>query len=260
MHTIPVKTLVSELEKGWQPDCVFLDGLDIMQHVLKGDIQQSAYKNNDPWWYALDHLKAELAKGQETDHEFNEQIRYISEDRRGRRSITSDCGEFDLDLYLNANGNRPEVFIDEVMDITEKDAVSVVFDLFVPAGKRDGTDVIERHKAIYKIVLEMEERNIPCRVVAAMPCYYSEFGDKYRSWNSKGRWYFVVKHYESPMIPALWGAIKNNQCANSLINAFCDFIIGTHDFGNGHMFSVNVSQDITQDKIILVDTGPSVQL
>ena len=227
------------------PNIVWLNGLELLAHCLVGDYKKSLYKDQWPTRTCLDGLREELEKhtdGNEDFHQVSENVYW--EDYR-RRHTRADSGDLNIGRYVNGDENCFDETIKEMEDECQ-DAVSVILDMNIAYEDRQSNEMVQRHKKIYEIVLKCEAEQIPCRVTA---CFSIEIPERENDFT----FYIVIKNYDDPIFPGIWGAFKSNVSTNDFINVIMDFLIGTESGRNGLCKHMSVREEIQDDKIIVID-------
>lgn len=228
-----------------KPELIWMHGLDALKHCLKGDATQTAYGDDKPVVHLLAELKRDLGVHSEYDAKFDE-MRETTFIRDFEVNETpSEVGELDIDAYIN----HDELMFEECIKVEQDnsaEAITVVMDMGIAAAERQGSEMAERHRKIYQLCLKSEADEIPIRVVAAVEIVSNKPAKTFKI-------FLVIKDYEDPIFPALWGAFKTNETTNTFLNVIMDYLIGIHDKGNGSPVWLNVSHEIRDDEIILID-------
>jgi hypothetical protein len=228
-----------------KPELIWMHGLDALKHCLKGDISQTAYKDKKPQAHHLGLLKEELGIHKNWDATF-EEVKETTFIRDFEIVETpSDVGELDIDAYIN----HDELLFEECIKVEQEDsseAITIIMDMGIAGSERDGSEMVERHKKTYELCLKAEADDVPIRVIGAA---------KLLSDRPKKviKIYLVIKDYEDPIFPAIWGAFKTNKSTNDFMNVFMDYMVGIHDSGNGAPVDLRVTDDIWEDEIILIN-------
>lgn len=227
---------------------------DMLQLVLESKAEESIYKNNRPEERLLEALRSKyenalkdpLPKGNHFDETFEDH--YIPQIRH--REVYSDMGEIDIDRYLE---KHPKMFSEVITIEHERRAKTVIFEMGVNWNERYREDVAERFKKIYALASQAEGNGEPLRVIAA-------FGHNIRELDPIApnapyfRFFMVIKDYDDPIFPGIWGILRNNTSANYFINGIADFWEGTHEIVNGRVVKFSISaKDFPEDEIIVID-------
>ena len=227
-----------------KPSNIWMHAIDAVMHILKGDLNRTAYGDKHPTWDCWKDFRTEMEEHGVKKDSFQDIIKEKYRPVYKVKSFDSECGELDVDRYLDRNSR---CFNEYERDMTHKPAVSLVIDASIPAMERGGTAMINRHKIIYSIAVECEAERRPCRVIAVGGIRISEVRQNMKM-------YLVVKDYDDPIFPGIWSAFKSNRATNNFLNCFMDFIVGTHDSGNGTAVTVDIGEDMFSDSVQLIDT------
>lgn len=225
------------------PNPLWTHALDVLKHVLKGEIESTFFKNRFPADYHLDELQAYLdGRPKEVDSFLEARHNVFVQERKWRR-FDSECGDLSTDRYLDG---EPRPFDDYRKTFVPKPAVSIIMDMTVPHSEREGTSIKKRHEQIYKYACEANKEGRPCRVVGVEKCDLSECSDH--------KSFIILKDYDDPIFPSIWAAFENNAMANSFLNAYMDYFIGTHHSGNGSCRNYDIAEDFDENAILIDPT------
>jgi len=226
-----------------KPLVMFVHALEAVEYCLQGGDTRTAYPSPNRAWTFFYALKTAMERGAaEPPEEFGEIEQQVFNPRKRTREVDSENGEINIDRYLN----RERLCFDEPVKIPQDaPSVSIVLDMAIPWGERESQDMAARHKEVYRLALEAEANQIPCRVIAAVGMSIPERRDNLRC-------YLVVKDYDDPIFQGIWGALATNATTNDFVNVLMDFLIGTRADGNGRPTMIDVAQDIDDDEIILI--------
>lgn len=244
-----LKTPAEYLENESIPEMVFVHGLDMLEHVLKKDNEHSFLKNEQgDKARHVDWLNEELAKHEGQDN-FEEITEELGEKKAQFKEYADEEGEFDVDAYLNG---EELVFKQEEKLYEQGKGHNLLIDMSIPFGDRGKKDMAKRHESVYNTVIEREAQCYPTRVMAAFYLKSEEIKNK-----KKGAMFFIViKDYEDPIFPGLWGALKNNETANSFLNSIASYFIGLFSGGNGRPSEVTISKWLDEEfTIVQPSTG-----
>ena len=255
-----------------KPKVAWLYGLDVLTHVLQGDHNQTAYKDCSPAKGYLRSLSAELG-----EHKVQDDFDTIIEERYKTEyrvePLDSEMGELDVDKFLDSN---PRCFNEYHKDAHIRAGITIAFEFSMEYGARDGSEMLTTHKECYAIAAECEANQTPCRVIACGCLQIPELkpsGDRphrgrfanteaYMKAHKKYdeleksmffRAYIIVKDYQDPIFPGIWGAFKDNRSSNDFTNVLMDYLVGTRASGNGHLRAFNIEEDIEADEIQLIN-------
>lgn len=204
-------------------------GLDVLGHILRADpeaVSKPRSPESSDQSY-LSELRAEIEQ-YKRDTRLDELCADVfSRPRKRTRHIIAEDGD---DVYVDGyvGGNRREYFTRARREeARHKPALSICFEGNVPHDDR-GADYIEKYQLdAYDLIIKAEREGRPCRCVVLMEQGYSDRDDGHY------RFHLVVKDWNEPVFPALWGCFKNNKTANTLANTMTAFIVGGNPWGNG---------------------------
>lgn len=211
---------------------VWFHGMDLLQHFMKNNPRQSAFRNSPLYhyreWYDdfINQIK-EYKFDRERLSIAMEQV--LARPRKRNKYRTSvDGDDLDVDSYIETFGESSPKIWDEPFQVEceRRQAVNVYFECSVPWMARDQTYIANRQHLAYNVALNCEQDGVPCRIVA---CY----GLKVREVQQPIVFYVVIKDFDEPIYPQLWGAFLNNATTNTTINFLAEMVIGTGQDGNG---------------------------
>lgn len=255
-----------------KPKVAWLYGLDVLHHVLRGDIKQTAYGDHCPARGYLDALRAEMESHKVQD-DFSSIIEEKYKTEYRVKPLDSEIGELDVDRYLDTN---PRCFNEYHKYAEPKAGITIAFEYSMEYGARMGSEMLTTHKECYAIAAECEGNQVPCRVIAC-GCIQipelrpkkdrprsadykksSDYHEAYKKWDAVEksmylRSYIIVKDYQDPIFPGIWGAFKDNKSSNDFTNVFMDYLVGTRDGGNGTLRTFDIQGDIEADEIQLIN-------
>lgn len=227
-----------------KPTTIWIHGLEMLEHVLRGDVSQTAYGDQSPSEQHLPALRKELEEHKEVNGGYQEALEEHYLPNRKRVRVESKHGAFKVNAYLN--GGKKECFTRRKREITHKKGITLCMDVGISAGERSGTRMVERHRKIYGLAAKYAAENRPCRVVACCKILY--WGAEVKEL----RLYIVIKNYDEPMYPGIWGAFKTNASTNTLLNVISDYLIGTRDSSHGSPGRLNVAEDMDYDEAQII--------
>jgi hypothetical protein len=235
-----------------KPIIAFLHALDVLDYCLKDNPDNpSAYKHpNEPQDNGRRiRMKKLLEQEREIkDVEFGDLQDKIMAPKPKTTIVDSETGEIDVDRYLA--GER--LCFDEPIKIPQDvSSMSLVLDMAISWHERELTDMIARHRETYRLALHAENNRIPCRVIAAV-------GLKIAERQVPIRLYLVIKDYDDPIFPGIWGAFETNATTNDFLNVILDYLVGTRTKANGRIVNMTVDQEIDDDTIIILHGGGCV--
>ena len=203
---------------------IWLNGLEIVEHCLQGSYRKTFYQDESP---ARSHFR-EWSEGMTQRSKWDDKYDQIFEN--SYRPVPKwtryddDCGDLQVDAFI-----AKEELCFEAWErrARQKQAVSVIYDGNVCYGDRHETYMVERHQKVYDIAAQCEAERRPCRVIVIMNDQIPEIkGDTLKN-------FFVIKDYNDPIFPAIWGTFTKNLFTNAFANVYMDYFIGTHTGGNG---------------------------
>lgn len=217
-------------------------GLELLEHCLQGDTQKTILQNPNASGEHLQQLHDVLQQRSISNEEFQEIVDNSYQPKKKWQSRMDDCGDLDLDSYLNK-----EEFVFESWEKTfgQGHAVSIIYDVCVSSGERAQTFMEERHKKVYSLVAQLEADRRPARVVAA-------FAAKCFDLPGKAIHFVIIKDYDDPIFPAIWGAFMNNASTNDWCNVVQDYFLGTYDPGNGRPATINARKYFPEDEELII--------
>ncbi|MFP3869032.1 MAG: hypothetical protein ACLFUU_12905 [Desulfobacteraceae bacterium] len=228
--------------RGNPENTLWLHGMDALEHILQGDTDQTAFKDRGDSREHLNTLKREMETPCPTE-DFQEALEEVEFSKPRWKARASQEGDFEVEAWLNGES---ACFTEYFKDSRQVNAISVVLDMVVPWRERHGAYMAPRHRKVYQIALEAEAQGIPCRVVAC-------FSEKVPEYRKDLRIFLVIKDYDDPIFPGLWGGLKSNLTANAFINCFMDYIVGTRHPNNGNLQYMEIGDDFWDDEVILIE-------
>ena len=221
----------------------WVHGIDMLEHVLKGNFQDTIYNNGTD---RANHLyEMTQAMGNRGEYEgFDEVIENAYAPKRQWRSRMDNEGDLVIDAYLNRDDRMFETWEKE---ISSANAVSVLLDMAIAWGERDDDDMIARHRKCYEIASKCEGAQIPCRVIGCMALAIDEYGNGRRKAINV---FVTIKDYLDPIFPGIWGAFETNNSTNRLVNVLAVYLLGTGTGGNGNLETLKVTDYFTDDEDI----------
>jgi len=222
-----------------KPKVLFIHNLDLLEHILKADPKQTAYKGKtEPYWKAHNIFVEEIEKVAPKG-----QFRKIEEGFNRRSTtveIVSDQGSLNIDRYI---GGDDLCFDEPVKRLKPKLSRTIIFDFGKNEHENAGSDCADRYQKVYEQTIRCEEEGTPCRVIAGAQHSFSEGTLKL---------YVVIKNYTDPIFPAIWACMKTNRAAWALNNQVADFLTGTKDSGNGRSVELVIGKDIPDDEDVQI--------
>ena len=226
---------------------VWLHALDVLTHVLRGDPKATAFKD-EPGASAerhLENLREVMSEHMGRDGRFDEMVERTDFRRRRRVPQWDYAGGLDVGAYID---KRERCFVDyQKAEVIRKDGITILIDAGVPWRCREENNMELCHQKAYDIALQAEADGVPCRVIAIHGLEIPEFPDALAERR------LVIKDYDDPIFPGIWGAFKNNATTNTFNNVCEDYLIGTSCPGNGTVSRVDVSKDFEDEEVIILE-------
>ena len=229
------------------PRTIWVHGLELLAHILRGDATQTFYR--DP-----DHERRYLLELQEAMEAScapqNDQLNRVMEGglRRHRRWRRFDdyTGDLDVGRYISWRpGDDPRLFNNYENCRRLLPSMNILLDMAIPYVERGLGEMAQRHQEVYELALQAANENRPCRVVAC-------WSVKIRELREPLNLFVVVKDFGDPLFGGIWGALRTNATTNSLLNAIMDYFIGTSSGGNGHSTTLTASEHFTDGEVRIV--------
>lgn len=222
------------------PSPLWCHALDVLKHVLKGDVNDTFFKDQGDLDKYLKELSSHLDnKPKEVDSFLEERHNAFTVERKWKR-MDSEYGDLVIERHLDGD-IRP--FDDYRKRYVAKPAVTLVLDMSIPWVERSMDHMSKRHQTVYHHAIEANREGRPCRVVAACNQSIDEC--------EKQKWLFVLKDFDDPIFPSIWAAFEHNRLCNSFINATQDYFIGTRSGCNGSHQMYNLAEDLEGDVIVI---------
>lgn len=229
---------------------VWWHGMDMLQYLMRNDAAHSAFRNSE-----LDHYRLRYTGFVEQikDYKFDrerlditmEQV--LSRPRKRNKYRTSvDGDDLDVTSYIETFGEpSPKVWDEPYKIVCERrQAVNVYFESSVPWTSRLQGYIANRQHIAYNIALNCEQDGVPCRIVT---CYAVRIPEV----KTSIEFHIVIKDFDEPIFPQLWGIFLNNRTANDAWNFVSEMIIGTSDDGNGTVVPFMVQPQDNEDYQLL---------
>lgn len=234
---------VKEYIANQMPNRSFLSMPDVIEYILKHDTRKTVFKNPELDGPNFEPFKNSLNDPPERPEIFASCLDSYSP-RRRHKELDADSGDIDLDRYLNGD---PRPFIDVFSIQTPKPARTILIDSCLSGMERHEEQITEQHKAVYREALRAEAEGTPFRVIA---CRSSKIDERPRPYTV----YIVVKDWNDPIFPNIWGALKTSKTTNDFGNCFQDFIVGSYTHGNGIPKITYYGNDFPpEEEIILIN-------
>lgn len=222
---------------------VWVHALDLMEHILKGDPKDVCLETDlNPDSEHLEDMREGMA---ERSKKHDEEFRQLTENSympKKRYFIEkSDAGEFCLDAFLNG---EEQIFEEPVKKLSQGRAVTILYDVGVAWSERPLNFMEERHKKVYTVTAEMMSVHRPVRVIAVL-------GEDCRDVPGICKTFAIIKDFNDPIFPGIWGCFTNNLTTNAWLNSVQDYFVGTTDSWNGTISHVNVREYFPDDELII---------
>lgn len=223
----------------------WIHSVDLLKHVLVGDRQNTMFNANtcSDANTCLNELRSELENHRKKDNFANiMESSYIKKKKRVKEVFCEE-GELDVDRYLD---NSPTPFVYYPYKKYYYPQETIVMDATIPHAHRGQNYMEERHEEIYKIACTSESEGRPCRVIAVDATKIPEFKDK------PIIIFNVIKDFEDPIFPAIWGALKTNKSTNSLGVVIAAFFFGTKAPNCGRVVDIFIDDYIPRKELTLI--------
>lgn len=223
---------------------IWMHALDILRHVLKGDTEQTAFKDNiSPNRTCLQELRKDLEEHLKYDPGFDELVERTNFRAKRRVPMWDDSGDLEVGAYID----REELCFTDYpkVDRPDTNGITITFDMFVAWKDRDGDYMIERHRKAYELAVQAEAEGVPCRVIGVVTSKIPEFSETCRC-------FAVIKDFNDPIFPGIWGALKTNRTTNNFINTIADFLVGTRQCGNWYPTPTFMEREFAEDEVIVL--------
>lgn len=141
--------------------------------------------------------------------------------------------EFDVEAFLEEGGPtgyRPgeKIFRANTKAERRKEGVLMLIPLAVP-GREAGSSYMKRvHEHAYSVAIECESKGEPCKILGVLSIKYKIRKKTYILDTS-----IVIKDWEDPIFPGIWGLIMSNEASNILCFAMSYKLVGTSEDGAG---------------------------
>lgn len=227
------------------PEEIHIHGLDLLNHTLQGDTDQTWYKHKKGEKHLLYELQTELEAHNDPDDLDQVLLDNLTKKDKWIR-FDSDEGDLDVERFLENTENDVLIFDSYHKTKKPNPAITLILDCAISAMERGLGDMAIRHKKIYTLAVQAFQEGRPCRIIALWSVKYLE-----ESTNRK--LFITIKDFNDPIFSGIWGAFKTNKSTNSFLNVIMDYFIGTHDKGNGTPKAVCVTNYIPREEYTLID-------
>jgi hypothetical protein len=244
-------------------DCVaWHAGLDYLGTLLRANTAVTPYgaPNQEMAQQWREGYLEEVRKAVEQYSESNlEAFADVTEEVLSRpRKRVRDIRDFEgddlcVESYLESEHPEEEkIFLSEHKEeARRKPALNIIIPVDVPGGHTRLTYIRDAQRSAYRTCLLAEQDRRPVRVVGVYSAQYRAMSGRTLTQ------YIVIKDWEDPVFPALWGCFQDNRIANlvSCLNSL--FILGSTESGLGSVTSRAVRQDFTDGEEIVLAHGNS---
>lgn len=199
--------------------------MDVIKYVLQGKKAKTMFGHpvEEFEWSIFKEFREALEARADEDN-FNNVVEECYQPKKKWKVRYSESdGDFCVDRYLD---NDDRMFESESKELDKTDGLTLILDLVCPYSERDSNSMQERHTKCYTEAMEALSIGRPVRVVGILPLTFKER----KVFITK----IIIKDWNDPIFPGIWGVLKNNLTANSFWNVLADFIIGTSSESNGH--------------------------
>lgn len=235
----PAEWIKNPTATGW------LYALDVLRHVLKGDIRDTAFKAKNPNQGCWMRLREAMGQAPEINPEFVELTERTNFRARKRVPQWDETGDLEVGAFID---KEDRCFVDyPKREVPQTNGITVIFDASVPWIERDGDYMLARHHKAYEIAVQAEADGVPCRVIALHTTRIDEFP------GTVNRLYMTIKDFNDPIFPGIWGAFKGNDTTNDFNNVVMDYFVGTETSGNGYPTPSEISQDFADDEVVVLE-------
>jgi hypothetical protein len=225
---------------------IWVNALEMVEHCLQGDCKQSFFKDGSPSINRFHEWSAGMQNRAQWDGKFQELFENNYRPIPKWTRYDDDSGDLMVDRYISGE----ELCFDAYeRKARQKQAISVIYDGNVCWGDRHETYMVERHRKVYEIAAQCEAERRPCRVIVIMNDLIPEVK------NDTLKMFLVVKDYNDPIFPAIWGTFVNNLYTNAFANVIMDYFVGTYDSGNGRPIELHKIRSFFPDDEELIMFG-----
>jgi hypothetical protein len=252
---------------GDSPREIWVHALDLLEHVLKMDTDNSFYKTpicgtkkgsvNGGQTY-LEHLDEAMQTPPPPDPEFENIMQDCFRKKKKYKLRQSKRGQrFNVGGYISMKAGDKDArpFKKYYKDHKRETAKTLVFEMCTPYIDRDKDYQRDRHKIIYSVALACEAKNIPCRVVGYLGT------DTGRKDEGEYRFFVVIKDYNEKIYPGIWGALQSCATSNSFENSIMNYFVATKATNNGYPHvKCELEKYIPDDEDVLVINGRNTSI
>ena len=228
---------------------IWINALDLIEHCLQGDANQSFFKNQSPVESTFREWQEAMQERAKIDQEFQQIFdnSYLPKPKWAAYPETS--GDLLVDAYIAGENLVFESFEKRER---QKQAISIIYDGCVPGGERSDSYMKRRHQKVYDIAAQAEAENRPCRVIAAHCIQIPESKELIKL-------FAVIKDYFDPIFPSIWGTYTTNRYTNSWCNVFMDYFVGTRAWNNGSVRELKNTRQYFPDDEELILYGDRIK-
>jgi hypothetical protein len=228
---------------------IWLQGIDLLAHVLRGDYMDTAWKSNTWTEHHLEALREALERKVTVDS-LDEIVQETEREVKRYRPFDSDSGEFNLENWLDSDLDDDMIYTEFFKERRRSVAVNLVLGIGMPYSWRRRDDMQKRHRKAYKIALQCEAENRPCRVVGV---------NKLRLREKTITYFVVIKDWSDPVFSGIWGALRDNRCCNDFVNCVSAYFLGTSDTGNGMPLECSMTDFDLEGEVVVIEPSAFVQ-
>ncbi len=221
----------------------WVHGLAMVSHLLQGRKARRAWDGR--YKDSTDHVHARDGSfhggAREERRRFNATVEATFKKKPRFTQRRGFEGDFDVDGWLERGGlelkpDAPQDFFMESVKEPRDDmsTLTIVLDASVPYDHRGDGTMQERHRQSYQLALRAEGDGRPCRVVTFSRQNYPEMDPL--------NWLTIVKDFDDPIFPGIWGVFATSIAANAVLNVAANAMFGTKCSGNGYSRYVKASE------------------
>jgi len=239
----------------------WFSAIEMYRYFMKGKRTEAYYHRKDFGGDedAVRYLRKHLSDIDETDtyqsiidETFKPTMKLVEE--------PSTSGEIVIERYLDGVAN---MFDEPYKRRVHRPGMTIIFEIAIPVSENRSEKQRRRFDKVYRLVTTAENDGCPCRVIAAAATRCSERHEEVHQARKVGvkldstiRTYWVIKDYEDPIFPGIWGPMSTSYGANQLMVAYMSLVVGTNDYTRGQVATYDVAKDMPPDEeIIIVDAS-----
>jgi hypothetical protein len=227
------------------PKVVWMNGLELVEHVMAGDWKQTIHGDPNAHREHLYEVQSEMEAHAKDPDKLEEIMREGLQKKNRWKRFDDYSGDLDLDRYMQTRVGMNPVFDNFSKVKTHRPAMNILLDVAIPWMERGDRDMKARHEEVYKLTVQCQNENRPCRVIAANCISIPEAPRNIV-------FFTIIKDFRDPIFKGIWGAYKTNTAANSMLNVLADYFIGTSSSCNGCSEDINVLDHFQEGEVVLV--------